>query len=569
MIMIGRTLSHYKILEEISRGGMGIVYKALDLKLNREVALKVLPPKLVSDPDRKRRFVQEAQAAAALKHPNIDVVYEIDEVDGVDFIAMELIEGDKLGAVLERGPLPLEQALGIAIEVADGLATAHEKGIVHRDLKPGNIMLTKDGHPKIIDFGLAKLLEPKRAIHSDAETALKLETQDGAVVGTVAYMSPEQARGESVDYRSDIFSLGLVLHEMATGQHPFVRRSAPETLNAIINEPAPSVEAAIPGETAPELQRIVSKCLMKDPTERYQTMKGMAVDLKALRHNSPQRPPVDRHGFRVRWLLASAGGVLALLLLAGALFLRQSHPVALEPVPEASSRPSVAILLFDNINQDPALEWMRLGLAEMLVTDLSQSPHLDVISMDHIYQVLADIDRLDERVTSLETKRQVSKRSRAGALVLGNFIQAGETIRINLRVQHGKSGEIMMSEKVEGPGESSVFRMVDELARRIHVGIAPSTAAQVSQPIEELTTSSLEAFRFFIEGSKLYLRDNKMEEAIALVQKAVEIDADFAEAHSLLADLHWNIRHYDEGKAHAERALANVERLTAYQRYSL
>ena len=244
--MIGRTLSHYRILEEISRGGMGIVYKALDLKLNREVAVKVLPPELVSDPDRKRRFVQEAPAAAALKHPNIAVVYEIDEVDGVDFIAMELIEGEKLSDLLQRGTLTPERAVRIVTEVADGLTKAHSKGIVHRDIKPANIMVTEDGHIKIIDFGLAKLVEPLPENAAEAQTRGRSETSVGQVMGTLAYMSPEQTRGQDVDHRSDIFSLGVVFYEMLTGDLPFTAPSAAEVPHAIINDPAPPLPPGSP-----------------------------------------------------------------------------------------------------------------------------------------------------------------------------------------------------------------------------------------------------------------------------------------------------------------------------------
>jgi serine/threonine protein kinase len=224
--MIGRTLSHYKILEEISRGGMGIVYRALDVKLNREVALKVLPPGLISDEGRKRRFVLEAQSAASLKHPNIAVIHEIDEVEGVTFIAMELIEGEKLSDALERERLPLDRVYSIAIEVVEGLRSAHEHGIVHRDLKPSNIMLGSDGHAKIIDFGLAKLVEPLAGSASEAQTALKGETRSGQVLGTVFYMSPEQARGDTVDARSDLFSFGSMLYEMASGAKPFDGKTA-------------------------------------------------------------------------------------------------------------------------------------------------------------------------------------------------------------------------------------------------------------------------------------------------------------------------------------------------------
>ena len=212
--MVGRTLSHYKILDEISRGGMGIVYRAVDTKLNREVALKVLPADLISDPERKRRFLQEAHAAASLEHPHIASIYEVDEADGVTFMVMELIGGDKLKDVIEREKLSLARVLDLSVEVAEGLARAHDKGIVHRDLKPANIMLTEDGHAKIIDFGLAKLVEPLQGSGEEAQTAFRRETDPGIVMGTVSYMSPEQARGSKVDHRSDIFTFGIVLYEM-------------------------------------------------------------------------------------------------------------------------------------------------------------------------------------------------------------------------------------------------------------------------------------------------------------------------------------------------------------------
>ena len=317
--MLGRTLSHYKVLEEISRGGMGVVYKAIDLKLNREVALKVLPPELVSDPERKRRFVQEAQAAAALKHPNIGVVYEIDDEDGVDFIAMELIEGESLADIAKHGPLPVERVLRIGVQVVEGLAHAHEGGIVHRDVKPGNILMDKDGHIKIIDFGLAKLLERVKSADSDIETAIRAHTQSGQVMGTVAYMSPEQARAQHVDHRSDLFSFGIVLFELLTGKLPFQGESGVETLNLILKAPAPPV----PGD--PELQRIVHRCLDKEADDRYQTAKDLLSELRRFsRHSDSQltaaapAEPVNRGPDGARVVIGM--GVLAALF-AGGLFL--------------------------------------------------------------------------------------------------------------------------------------------------------------------------------------------------------------------------------------------------------
>lgn len=300
--MIGRTLSHYKILEEISRGGMGIVYKAVDLKLNREVALKVISPELVSDSDRKRRFTQEAQAAAALKHPNIGVVYEIDQVEGIDFIAMEWIEGEKLSDVLSRGPLPLERVLDIALYVADGLRRAHEGGVLHRDLKPANIVLSKEGLPKIIDFGLAKLTSDLNEGESERWTAARSLTEPGRIMGTAAYMSPEQARGENLDARSDVFSFGVLLHEFLAASPPFRGPSAAEIMSAIIRDPHPPLPPDVGGSKRRRLQAIIDRCLAKAREERYPDMKSVGDALSALRG-----PAVDAVGYSVRWLWLTAG----------------------------------------------------------------------------------------------------------------------------------------------------------------------------------------------------------------------------------------------------------------------
>ena len=262
---------------------MGIVYRALDVKLNRHVALKVLPPALVQDEERRRRFVQEARAAAALQHPNIATVFEIDEVDGITFIAMELIEGEPLSDVLARERLPLERCLQLAEEIAGGLSRAHEKGVVHRDLKPSNIMIDPDGHPKIIDFGVAKLIELLDAESSEAATAIK-ETRPGEVLGTVAYMSPEQAKGKSVDHRSDIFTFGIVLQEMLSGHSPFDRDTVAETLAAILKESP----AKLSGE-AVKLQGILDKCLAKDPGSRYQAMDVVVGELYAKSETAPPK----------------------------------------------------------------------------------------------------------------------------------------------------------------------------------------------------------------------------------------------------------------------------------------
>lgn len=260
---------------------MGIVYRARDTKLNREVALKVLSPELITDSDHKRRFLQEARAAAGLKHPNIAVIYEVDEDDGVTFIAMELIDGRPLEELIGESRLPLDQYLELAIGITDALACAHERGIVHRDLKPANVMVTEDGRPKIIDFGLAKLVPVIESSGSEHPTAVKGETRPGDVMGTVPYMSPEQARGRAVDHRSDIFSLGTILYEMATGRHPFEGETAADVLSSILRDDPPPAGEIEPG-IARELEGILSRCLEKEPDRRYQRAEELKKDLSAL-----------------------------------------------------------------------------------------------------------------------------------------------------------------------------------------------------------------------------------------------------------------------------------------------
>jgi serine/threonine protein kinase len=301
-----------------------LVYRATDMRLHRDVALKVLPEDLTHDAERKRRFIQEAQAASALEHPHIAVIHDVDEADGLTFIAMELIRGQKLSDVLARQRPPAARALELATEVASGLARAHEKGIVHRDLKPANVMVTDEGHAKIIDFGIAKLLEPI-AVVTSAPTAEREDTAPGVVLGATAYMSPEQARGEEVDHRSDIFSLGILLHEMLSGQPPFHGRSSLETASAILHQPAPRLPSFGPSVTADaahEIQRIVDKCLAKDPPDRYQGLKDVVVDLRAARRRleSTTHPIVVRDRRPLpRWVWVAVG-VTAVVAIGALLF---------------------------------------------------------------------------------------------------------------------------------------------------------------------------------------------------------------------------------------------------------
>jgi two-component system LytT family response regulator len=288
--MIGRKLAQYKIVDELGRGGMGVVYRAVDTRLDREVALKVLKSSPGSDPEAERRLRQEARAAAGLTHPAVSVVYEIDDADGSTFIAMELVRGRHLAAFLDEAPLEPARALDLAIEVAEGLAEAHARGIVHRDLKPRNVMLTESGHAKIIDFGLAKLVHPRPPIDS-GDTPAWGDTDPGRMVGTGAYMSPEQVRGAEVDARSDLFALGALLYEMLRGEPAFRRETGVETLHAILKEPAPRLAGVELRQAAPVVQRILDLCLAKAPEDRYPSASALLGDLREARRRLDQLPP--------------------------------------------------------------------------------------------------------------------------------------------------------------------------------------------------------------------------------------------------------------------------------------
>jgi two-component system, LytTR family, response regulator len=293
--MIGRTVSHYKVLEEIGRGGMGVVYRALDTTLGREVALKVLSLTGGRDPEQERRLKVEARAAASLAHPAVSVIYEIDEAEGATFIAMELVRGRPLATLVAGAPMDPARALDLAIEVAEGLAEAHGRGVVHRDLKPKNVMLTESGHAKIIDFGLAKLVRPRPPFESGADTPAWGDTDPGRILGTAAYMSPEQVRGTEVDARSDLFAFGALLYEMLSGEPAFRRETGVETLHAVLKEPAPRLRAETLGPAGPVVQRVLDRCLAKAPSDRYPSASDLLSDLREARRrldasDSTERP---------------------------------------------------------------------------------------------------------------------------------------------------------------------------------------------------------------------------------------------------------------------------------------
>ena len=565
---------------------MGVVYRATDVRLNRDVALKVLPPELVADADRRERFVREARAASALEHPNIAVIHDIGDQDGVSFIAMELVRGEKLSAAIANGQFASSpgRALEVAAEIAEGLARAHSQGIVHRDLKPANVMLTEDGHAKVIDFGLAKLLS---SLSGDGDTITAGATDPAVVLGTVSYMAPEQARGGTIDHRTDIFSFGILLYELFSGTLPFKGQSSVETMHAIMHDPAPPLRltaGAMPAATADDVQRIVEKCLAKDPEFRYQGMKDLVVDLRAARRrldtaSGTATMPMPRLAAprSQRWLIGFAS---AAVLAAVALWVwTQSRT----PVAEATgARPSVAVLHFENNTGNASMDWLRTGLTDMLVTDLSQSTDVEVLSTDRLVQILRDLGKLEDRTISFETVQELARRAHVKHVLLGSYVKAGETIRINVRLQDAASGRIISTERVDSPNEASLFPTMDDLTRRVKTRFvssggnvltgllsAPGTkpvSLDLDRDLKDVTTSSMEAYRNYAAGIEQNQRSRYLD-ALPLFERATEIDPNFALAYVKMAVASGNIGRSNERDAYAKKALDLVDRLTPRERY--
>src|SRR5438105_7183689 len=429
--MIGRTISHYRVIERLGAGGMGVVYRAEDTRLRRFVALKMLSDDLAADPSALERFQREARAASALNHPNICTIYEVDAIDGRPFLVMELLEG----ATLERGPFSNERLIDLAIEFADALATAHEARIVHRDLKPANLFITKLGHLKILDFGLAKLL-PERGEGSQMATAARDLTAGDSTIGTVAYMSPEQARGEPLDARTDLFSFGAVLYEMATGSRAFDGATTAIVFDAILNK-EPKLPMQLRHDLDPRLEPIITKAMEKDRDLRYQSAADIRADLKRLKHDSGATAPArPRRG--IAWTAAAA----AMLAIIVAVALWRSR---LPSAPPGNRQTTVAVLPFANMGGNRDRDYLRLALPDELITILSHSSSLAVRPFAMTRKFTGDID-------PQQTGRSLS----VADVVTGHFRDSGSRIGITLEAIDVEKNDVLWRDSVDVAAEDLI-----------------------------------------------------------------------------------------------------------------
>ena len=524
-LSMGSRLGPYEVLSQIGAGGMGEVYRARDTRLSRDVAIKVLPSVVSGDPERLRRFEQEARAAAALNHPNILAVFQLGTYEGAPYLVSELLEGATLRDQLKRGPLPLRKAIDCGVQVARGLAAAHEKGIVHRDLKPENLFVTKDGRVKILDFGLAKLLQYQGTVDVHAPTVSDL-TEPGAVMGTVGYMSPEQVNGKPADHRADVFAFGAILYEMLTGKRAFQKPTSAETMSAILNEDPPGFSQLAP-TTPPALQRVVHRCLEKNPEQRFQSASDLAFALEELSDASnvsatAVAPLASR---RVPPWPVVAVALVVVGLATGAYFYFHGAPVLTE-------QDSIVVADFANTTGDPVFDGtLRQGLS----VQLAQTPFLSLVSDDHIAETLRLMEKPpDSRLTS-GVAREICQRANATTVVEGSIAALGSQYVVGLNAVNCHSGDTLAREQTTAESKEKVLTALGNAAIELRSKLGESrTSVQAHDvPFDQVTTSSLEALQAWTLGSQA-LSKADLSSATSFLQRAVTLDPNFAQANSTL-----------------------------------
>jgi eukaryotic-like serine/threonine-protein kinase len=576
--MIGRTVSHYDVLGQLGSGGMGVVYHAQDLRLGRRVALKFLPPDLLLDFDARERFRREGRLASALNHPGICTVHDVDEHEGRPFIVMELVEGSSLTAHLQAGPFPVDRAVELAIEILEALRSAHARGIIHRDVKPANVFVTPSGHAKVLDFGLARMT----AIETDATvtpaavratpstpTASLVDdtlTTPGVQVGTVAYMSPEQARGERLDARSDLFAFTAVLYELVTGQRAFAGSSLAVVCDQILNRQPPSPRSVNPAIPA-GLERIILRGLEKRREDRYQRADEMIADLRAIAGDYADAAPEpageiapSRRSTPRRYAATIAA---AILIVVGGLAFAWPAARRARSGPPLTNRDSILIASFANTTGEPVFDET---LSQALSVQIGQSPFLDVVPERRLRETLRLMARPEDTPISGGVAREACLRANAKALLEPTVARVGRLYVVTLDAKECASGRSIAAADASVERKEEVLHALGTVTSAVREKLGETPLAQFDVPVEQATTPSLEALQAYSLGRAQRAKGKELE-SIPLFKRALEIDPDFAAAHTQLSTVYGSLGESAPSEEHARAAYVRKDRVSERERF--